>query len=294
MSTPEVLPPLVRSGPPRGPIRGPVYTARDLWHRRNLLSLLVRREIRARYKDSTLGVLWSLIRPLTQLLIYYVAIGKFLGAERNVPQFALYVFAGLTLWTFFAELLTSTTSSIVDNAGLVKKVYLPREIFPLAALGGALFTFTVQFTILFAATIIAGQGPWSLDILYLPLSVAVVALFGFALGTILSAANVYLRDFKHLVEVAVVILFWASPIVYSYAQVHDVLQGSWVEQVYLANPVTLAILGFQRAMWRAGSDQPLPSDLALRLAIVAGLSLVAVWVAQRVFSRLDGNFAQKL
>jgi ABC-2 type transport system permease protein len=290
----DVLPPLKRSGPPPGAIRGTAYTVREVWRRRDLLWLLIRREIRSRYKDSTLGVLWSLIRPVTQLIIYYVAIGKFLGAERNVPQFAIFVFAGLTLWTFFSELITSTTASIVSNAGLVKKVYLPREIFPISALGAALFTFAVQFVILFAATVITGQGPWSWDILYLPLAVIAVLLFGFAIGTVLAAANVFKRDFQHLVEVAVVILFWASPIVYSYQLVHDVLQGSFLEELYLANPITLAVLGFQRAMWRAGADQLWPPDLALRLLIASVVCLLAVWVAQRVFARLDTNFAQEL
>lgn len=294
MSAQEVLPPLKRIGPPRGAMRGSAYTVREIWRRRDLLWLLIQREIRSRYKDSTLGVLWSLIRPLTQLLIYYVAIGKFLGAERNVPQFAIFVFAGLTLWTFFAELLTSTTASVVSNAGLVKKVYLPREIFPLSALGAALFTFGVQFAILFVATVVTGQGPWSSDILYLPFSVVLILLFGFAIGTLLAAANVYMRDFQHLVEVAVVILFWASPIVYSYEQVHNVLQGSFIEELYLANPITLAVLGFQRAMWRAGADQLWPPDLALRMAIASVICLLAVWVTQRIFARLEGNFAQEL
>ncbi|MHB1172989.1 MAG: ABC transporter permease, partial [Lacisediminihabitans sp.] len=121
---PEGNAPLVTAGPPRGWIIGTSYSIRAIWGHRELLGLLVRREIKARYKDSSLGLIWSLLRPLTQLLIYYVAIGKFLNAERSVPDFAIFVFTGLTIWTLFAEVLSGATTSIVANSGLIKKVYL--------------------------------------------------------------------------------------------------------------------------------------------------------------------------
>jgi ABC-2 type transport system permease protein len=180
---------LVTAGPPRGWIAGPKYSVRALWNNRELLSLLVRREIKARYKDSSLGFVWSLLRPLTQLLIYYVAIGKFLGAERNVPDFAIFIFTGLTAWGLFSEVLAGTTASIVANAALIKKVYLPREIFPLASVGSALFNFVMQFAILLIATIALGKPPLHIQLLYLPLSQAVILLFSFSVGLLLSAVK---------------------------------------------------------------------------------------------------------
>jgi ABC-2 type transport system permease protein len=296
MTTEEVdqLPPLVVVGPPPGWIRGAAFSVRALWSQRELLNLLVRREIKSRYKDSSLGILWSLLRPLAQLLIYYVAIGKFLNAERSVPEFAVFVFTGLTAWTLFSEILAGSTASIVSNAGLIKKVYLPREIFPLSAVGSALFNFSVQLFILLAATVVLGKPPLHIQLLYLPLSLIVILLFSFAVGLLLSAVNVYLRDFQHLIEVLLLVLFWASPITYSFTLVHRVLKGDWLEQIYLANPITLVVLGFQKALWMAGANQIWPSDLALRLGIVGILSLVLLWVAQRVFARLEGNFAQEL
>jgi len=286
--------PLVTAGPPPGIIAGPRFTIKAIWDQRELLSLLVRREIKARYKDSSLGLLWSLLRPLTQLVIYYVAIGKFLGGERAVPDFAIFVFTGLTVWGLFSEVLSGSTTSIVANAGLIKKVYLPREIFPLASVGSAGFNFLVQFGILLMATIVLGKFPWHVELLYLPLAIVVVLLFSFALGLLLSAVNVYLRDFSHLIEVLLLVLFWASPIVYSYTLVHRVLNGNWLEQLYLSNPVTLVVMAFQKAMWVAGAGETWPSNLALRLVIVGFISLVVLWVAQRVFARLEGNFAQEL
>lgn len=271
---------------------------RDIVAHRDLLGLLIRRELRARYKDSSLGVLWSLVRPLAQLLIYYFAIGGILGLAKGIPDFAIFVYVGLTAWTFFVEMISAGTNSVVDNSGLVKKVYLPREIFPLSSVGGALFNFAVQFAILLAATAVLGRFPISVDILYAPLSIVVILVFGTAIALFLSAWNVYLRDVQHLVEVAILVLFWASPIVYSFKFVDAALKGNWLEQVYLANPVTLVVLGMQKAIWVAGSHQPgaqnFPPNLEIRLLIALAVSLILLWLGQRVFSRLQGNFAQEL
>ena len=285
---------LIVAGPPRGLIKGTVFSIRAIVAHRELLNLLVRRELKARYKDSALGFVWSLVRPLALLLIYYVAIGKFLGAERSVPDFAIFIFTGLTAWGLFSEIITSSTTSIVSNAGLIKKVYLPREIFPLATVGSAGFNFLIQLAILFAATLVTGQFPLSINLLYLPLSLAVLLLFSVAVGLILAAVNVYLRDVQHLVEVLMLVLFWASPIVYAFAFVHQTLKGSWLEQLYLANPVTLIVLGFQKAVWIGGGPGAQPEHLALRLGVVGLISIALLWVGQRIFARLEGNFAQEL
>jgi len=291
---PASEPPLIAAGPPRGLIAGPAYSLRALAANRELLGLLVRREIKARYKDSSLGLVWSLLRPLTQLLIYYIAIGQFLGAERLIPEFGIFVYTGLTVWILFADVLSGATSSIVLNGGLIKKVYLPREIFPLASVGSALFNFVIQFAILILATIATGQFPWHSDLLYLPLCIVVVLLFSFSIGLLLSAVNVYLRDFQHLVEVLLMVLFWASPIVYSYSLVNKAIGGTFWEQLYLWNPATLVVMGFQKAIWIAGADEVWPPDLAERLVIVGLISVVLLWASQRVFARLEGNFAQEL
>lgn len=285
---------LVVAGPPRGLLVGTIYSLKAMVSHRELLGLLVRRELKARYKDSALGFVWSLLRPLALLLIYYVAIGKFLGAERSVPNFAIFVFTGLTAWGLFAEIIGSSTTSIVSNSGLIKKVYVPREIFPLATVGSAGFNFLIQLAILLAATLVTGQFPLSINLLYLPLSLAVLLLFSVAFGLILAAVNVYLRDVQHLVEVLLLVLFWASPIVYAFSFVHKILQGGLLEQLYLANPVTLIVLGFQKAIWISGGPDAQPHDLAIRLGIVGVLSLVLLWVGQRIFARLEGNFAQEL
>jgi ABC-2 type transport system permease protein len=286
--------PLVSTGPGSGFGDGMAGQFRDIWAHRELLSMLTRRELKARYKDSTLGFFWSLLRPLAMLLIYYIALGQFLGAARSIPDFAIFIYTGLTAWGLFAETVTSGTASIVSNGGLIKKVYFPREIFPLSSLGSSLFNFAIQLVILSAATLISRDIPTGVRWLYLPLSLAVIVTWALAWSLLLSAINVYLRDIQYLVEIALMIAFWASPIVYSWQLVAQAITNDFLEKLYLANPITLAVLGFQHTFWVKGDSQPAPPNLALSLGVALVVGVLAVWGAHRVFTRLQGNFAQEL
>lgn len=289
--------PMAPIGTHGGLFAGTLLSYRQVVSERYLLGLLVKRELKARYKDSSLGFLWSLIRPLTQLLIYYFALGEILGLARQIPSFAVFVFIGLTAWSFFTEIVSGGTTSIVGNSGLVKKVYLPREIFPLSTIGGALFNYAIQLSILLLATLVIGQFPARAELALFPLAFAVILINAAALALLLSAVNVYLRDTQHLVEVILTVLFWASPIVYSFTFVREELDGNLLEQLYLANPVTVAILGMQQALWVAGSESGTavwPDDLVPRMWIALGIGVIMLWASQRIFSRLQGNFAQEL
>jgi ABC-2 type transport system permease protein len=286
--------PLMPAGPVQGFLRGTWHSLRHLRSYRELLGLLVRRELKARYKDSSLGFLWSLIRPLAILLVYYIAIGKFLGAERSIPDFAIYIFTGLTAWSFFTEVVSGGTGCIVGNAGLIKKVYLPREVFPLSVVGSALFTLATQFVVLGFALVVAGAVPSGPRLLFAPLALLVLLVYSTALALVLSAVNVYLRDVQYLVEISLTVLFWLSPVVYSWELVRSVVPEGILQQLYLANPVTAAIMGMQRAFWVAGTNEPFPEGLGVRLLVMLGVGVVLLWLAQRVFARLEVNFAQEI
>ena len=287
--------PMRPAGPRQGLFHGTPESIRDVWSRRELLDQLVRREIKARYKDSVLGFFWSLARPIAMLLVYYVAIGQFLGAARAIPDFAIFIFAGLTAWQLFSDIVIIGTGSIVGNAGLIKKVYVPREVFPLSVVGSSLFTFLIQLGILIAATGVLRQFPTGERWLYFVLAMAVLVPLSTALAFLLSAINVYLRDVAYLVEIMLMILMWASPIVYSWQFVHDALgEQPVLEQLYLANPMTLVVLGFQKAFWVAGDVTPYPDHLGRNLVIMFCISMVLLWFSQRVFARLQSNFAQEL
>ena len=283
-------------GDKSGLVGGTKRAFADIWKRRELLRLLINHELKARYKDSNLGFVWSLFKPLSQLLIYFIVIGQFLGASRGIPSFAIFVFTGLTAWGFFLETVTGGTGSIVANSGLVKKVYLPREIFPLSTLGTSAVNSAIQLVILLSAIVVTGAIPSLAQLAYLPLALVVLVVYATLFALLLSALNVYMRDIQHLIEVITFLAFWASPIVYSYSYVQKALAVNYpvAHEIYLANPVTLAILGFQRSLWAAGIDQPYPVHLMIRLAVAALIGIVLIFGAHRVFARLEGNFAQEL
>jgi len=298
--------PLVETGTSGRFLVGFFRTGQAVWQRRELLDLLIRREIKARYKDSALGFVWGLIRPLTQLLIYYLVLGHFLGAARSIPEFAVFIFSGLTLFGLASEMIMTMTASVVGNAGLIKKVYLPREIFPLAAAGSTAFNFGLQMLVLIGAALLSGTFVLGWHFLYAIAAIAVVAIWCAALGLAMSALNVFLRDIQYLVEVIVMLLMWTSPIVYFWQFVGTAFGEfglpSWLVDVYLANPLTLGVMGFQAAFWAPGvagippylEGVPFPEHLMLRMVIAAVLGLVAFIAAQRLFNRLQGNFAQEL
>ena len=267
---------------------------RKVFQQRELLGLLVRRDLKARYKDSALGFFWSLIRPLLQLAIYFVVMGYFLQAAKGIPDFAVYVFAGLTAMGLFTEMVVGGTGSIVANAGLVKKVYLPREVFPLASVGSALFNFAIQMIVLLLATILVGQPPLHWQILYVVPALLLLVTFGTAFALLLGAVNVYLRDMQYLAEVGTMLLFWASPVVYSWQMVSSIVTSPVVLEIYTNNPLTLAVLGFQQAFWVAGEDLPQPGALNLMMLVALVLALLLLLLSHRVFLRLQGNFAQEL
>ena len=267
----------------------------EIWRYRDLLGQLIRREIRAEYKASVLGILWSLVRPLVQLLIYYFAIGQVLGAARSIPDFAIYVFSGLTLWGLFVEVLTFSPQSLLGNGGIIKKVYVPRELFTLSAMANALLNFGIQLVLLVSFTFITGSAPAFTEIGYGVLGVAVVVILSLGLGLLISAINVYVRDVEHFIGVLLTIFFWLSPIVYTFAFIKTTLHGFWLE-LYLANPVTVAVMGFQKAAWRAGSYtvDAWPDDLMPRLVGALIFAILFTFIAQRIFSRMQRSIAQEL
>ena len=273
-------------------------TAREIFAQKNMLFLFIKRDLKSKYKDSSLGFAWTLVRPLTQLLMFWLVVGKFLGAERGIPLFAIYIFTGLTAYSLFQEIVSGGTLSILANAGLVKKVYVPRELFPLASSGTAFINFVVQFLLLVVASFLVGNLEFSSQLLLLIPSTLVLVSYGLAFALLLSALNVYLRDIAYLVDVLLMLMLWASPILYSWQMARDVFVQSgttWLLAIYTNNPITLAVIGFQEAIW--GSEKhglAVPENLPLRLTIALLIGCLFIYLSQRVFTRLQGNFAQEI
>lgn len=285
-------------------LRGFWPTAVDVWTYRELLVQLVRKELKVRYKDSVLGFLWTLLRPLLYLLVYSVAIGYFLGSSRTIPDFGVYLFTGLLVWNLFTDIIGGCTGAIVGNGGLIKKVYFPRELFPLSMVGAALVNFCFQLIVLIIGYCITWKWPHlNANLLLVPLAMLVLIVFATALGLVLGAVNVSLRDVQYLVDVGLLLLFWMTPIVYDWTKVYTKLVGihnlRWLWDIYIANPVCACVLSFQRALWPGGLTETgapfyFHGDLYARLGITLAISLVLLWLAQRIFARMQGNFAQEL
>jgi ABC-2 type transport system permease protein len=269
----------------------------------------VRKELKVKYKNSILGFLWSLVRPLCLLLIYWLVLGKFLRS--NIPDFAFYLFAGLVAWDLFGSTLNAATTSIVSNGGLIKKVYFPREILPLATVGAGLVHFALQMIVVFGVLIAFNYDFFGTNLLLLPLAVVALVIFMTAMGLLLAAANVYLRDVQHLLEVFLLFWFWLTPIVYPINFAFDVfgkreVLGLRLSTIYMLNPMANVVIGFQRAIYKhlvvldsAGNPiktlfQASMGSYVSRLLVVIVLSTALVWIAQRVFARAQGNFAQEL
>ena len=290
--------PLVSTVAPSRGVGSWARSVKDVISHRQLLGLLVRRDIKSRYKDSALGLLWTLINPLVQLTVYYTVMGQFLGAARGIEDFALYIFSGLTIYVLFSETVSGSTGSVLANAGLVKKVYVPREVFPLAATGSAVFTFGMQVVVLVIACIFLGAPPLSLDILYAVPAVLIMLIFGTALGLLLAGLNVYLRDMQYLSGILIMLGMWSSPIVYGWTMVRDTFAiaglPAWAVDIYTSNPLTLAVLGFHKAFWVAGTAEDYPAHLLLRMGIAIFVGLILLWLCHRAFARMQGNFAQEL
>src|SRR5436190_5642570 len=182
----------------------------EIWRYRELLVAFTRTELKVKYKNSVLGFVWSMLNPALYLVVFYVVFQLILGS--GIPSFPIFLLSGLLVWNLFNTGVSSATGSVVANAGLVRKVSLPREILPLASVGAALLHFFLQAIVLVLALVI-----FRYDVAYsylplLPVALFALLLFAAASGVFLAACNVRLRDTAHFVELALLAWFWITPI----------------------------------------------------------------------------------
>lgn len=278
----------------------------ELWDARELIVFLVRKEIKVKYKNSVLGLLWSMLNPAFTLMVYFFVFQIVL--HNGVPQYAIYLMAGLLPWNLFQTAMMSGTTSIVDNGGIVKKVAFPREVLALASVGTAMMFFVFQVTVM--ALFMVGflhPAAWGELWLLVP-ALAALLVFSAAMAVFLSAVNVYLRDTRHLIEVLLVAWFWAVPAVYAFKLLYPGLVHHNLLWVYFANPMSSIVLTFQRVLYNAhmaaATTHPVSASVVLFVfsptwylvanLIVLGVSVVLFLVALAIFGRLEGNFAEEL
>lgn len=267
----------------------------DVFRRRYLLSLIVRKEVGIRYRGSVFGWAWSYVKPLVQFVVFFVALGVFLGLNRSIQYYPLYLLAGITIVTFFNEAFSNATRSLVDNAPLIKKIYLPREMFPLASVLVAAVNTVPQIVVIIAISLFFGWAPSLAQVGAILVAIAIVALLATGLGLLFGAVNVLFRDAQSFVEIIVMMSIWASPVMYQWQMVADQVPD-WVFTLYRLNPLTPAVELFHYGLWLplgTANGEPLP-DLGLFVGIAFGVALVVLAVGQALFRRLEGRFAQDL
>jgi ABC-2 type transport system permease protein len=242
-----------------------------------------------------LGWLWSYVKPLVQFVVFFVALGVFLGLNKTIEYYPIYLLAGITIVTFFNEAFANGTRSLVDNAPLIKKIYLPREMFPIASVLVAAVNTIPQIIVIVGIAIFFGWAPSAIHIAALVLALVIVGLLATGLGLLFGAVNVTFRDAQSFVEIIVMMSVWASPVMYQWQMVANEVP-EWLFVLFRLNPLTPAVELFHFGLWLPlgpADAAPLP-DLGLFSAIAAVVALIVLLVGQLVFRRLEGRFAQDL
>mgnify|MGYP001115884716 FL=1 len=254
---------------------------RDLWYYRELFAMLAWRDVSVRYKQTVIGIVWAIVRPLLTMVVFTIVFGNLakLPSDGAVP-YPVLVFAGMLPWFLFSSILSDASNSIVSNANLISKVYFPRLIVPSAAGVAALVDFAINIVILFAIMAWYGFMPnW--QIVFLPLFVVLAVLASLGPALFITALNVKYRDFRFIIPFIVQFGLYVSPVGFSSAVVPDAWRF-W----YSLNPVVGVIDGFRWCLLGGESQLYMPGFLA-SLAVVA----VMLWLGIRHFRKTEKTFA---
>jgi lipopolysaccharide transport system permease protein len=266
----------------------------EMWRYRALLLNLVLRDLKVRYRNSVLGILWSLGNPLLMMAVFTVVFTVM--TPTNIEKFPVFVLCGLLPWNYFSSSVVGSIRGIVDNASLVRKVYFPREMLPLSVVLANLVNFLIALVVLFAF-ILAFRLPLTVWALLLPVVIIVQTIFTMGVALILSTANVFYRDTQVIMEVVMLAWFFLTPIFYPIdALPHSYHIGGLTIDVWrwmnLVNPVASLIATYRVILYGAGVGGAPPAfDFILRTAITA-FGVLAVGMV--VFHRYKRQFGEEV
>lgn len=254
---------------------------KNLYDYRELLKSNVKKDIRGKYKGSFLGVLWSFVNPLLMTLVYAIVFPFILRSSE--PHYVTYLVIGVLPWNWFTTVISQGTFCILANAGIIKKVYFPREILPISVVTSGLINFLIQCLIIIIFLICSGVG-FSKYIFLLP--IIIIAQFLLLLGIIFitSAINVFIRDLEYIVNFIVMMLFYATPILYS----ADLFKNSKISFIFKINPMATIIDSYRDIFYY----QKMPNMISL--FTVLGLAIVITLIGLLVFRRLERGFAEEV
>ena len=262
--------------PPKGL---PSLGLKEVWQYRELLYFLAWRDIKVRYKQTALGVLWAIIQPFFIMLVFSIFFGRLAGIPSDGIPYPLFVYSALVPWTLFAHSLTESSNSLVANERLITKVYFPRLIVPLSAVLAGLVDFAISFAVLLAMMLYYGIAP-GLAVLTLPLFVLLAVMTALGAGLWLSALNVRYRDVRYVLAFIAQLWLFATPVAYPSTLVPE----TW-RTVYGLNPMAGVVEGFR---WALVGKTARPG----MLLVVSTLVVILIFVSGLVyFRRMEDTFA---
>lgn len=254
---------------------------KELYAYREMIAGLVRKDLRGRYKGSVLGFLWTFLNPLMQLLVYTFAFQIVL--KNPVERYYMHLFSALVPWIFFSSALTAGSKIITGNSNMIKKIYFPREVLPIAYSASSLINMFLSFIVIIAVIIITGSEINILPLCFIP--AVSLAEYMLVLGTALitSSVNVYFRDFEHIAGVLNTALMYVSPVVYGI----DYIPENMLD-IYMLVPMTPIIISFRDIFYYARC----PEYKTLALAFFESTAVFIIGLL--IFERLKKRFAEEI
>jgi len=258
--------------------RGVQFAFSDLWSYRELLYFLTWRDIKVRYKQTTLGAAWAIIQPLATMLLFTLVFNRLAGLDTGRVPYPLFAYTGLLIWMFFSNAVLNGTNSLINNTNLITKVYFPRAFIPAAAVAAGLVDLAIAGMILVGLILYYGVTPtWGLALV--PFFLLLSVLLALAVGMLISALTVKYRDLRHALPFLIQFWMFASPIIYPATSV----PGGWRYLIAL-NPLTGIIEGFRASLFGGGFD-----PVATVAAVVVTLAMFAG--SFYLFRRIEETFA---
>lgn len=253
---------------------------KNLYDYRELLKTSIKKEVRSKYKNSFLGVLWSFLNPLLQIIVYAIIFSLILKNKQD--NYAIFLCAGLIPWTYFSISINKSAFTIIENGNIIKKVYFPREIIPISVVTAETINFLISTLIILGFVIFGGIGI-SKYILYYPLILVAQYLVILAISFIISSICVYFRDLQHFIGIILQLLFYATPIVYSQNSIPPEYQ--WILKY---NPMTYIVNAYRNIFYyKTAIDL---KSIILLIIIAIGGCVCGYWI----FSKLQKGFAEQL
>ena len=254
---------------------------KEIWDYRTMISSLVKRDLRGRYKGSVLGFLWTFLNPLLQLIVYTFVFSVIMRA--GIEDYYLFLFVALVPWTFFSTAVGGGAGCITSQQNLVNKIYFPREVLPISYVLSQLINMLLSFIVVAAVLIISGKGINLAVWWYLPIIILQETLLAFGLTLLVSGITVYFRDMQFLLNIVLMAWQFLSPVMYSLDMVPEQFRG-----IFNLNPMTPIIVAYRDVLYYKQAP-------ALRTFVLGTImGIVMLFIGWLSFGKLKKHFAEVL